>query len=136
MKESERQPFSIKWVVLSMIVFVVVELLLGVLLGHFVVGKYASINLKFVLQGVLNLSSYLIGGFIIGLVSPGIRVYEPGVGAFLAIALMLGLTLFTPFAFIQFNAIKLLLGGGIAFCLALAGAMWGERLAGNKLPEA
>lgn len=53
------------------------------------------------MQGVLNLSSYLIGGFIIGLISPGIRIREPGVGAFLAIA----------------------------------GAMWGERLAGNKLPE-
>lgn len=136
MTQPAHQPFSIKWVILSMIVFVVVELLLGVLVGHFIVGNYASINLKFVLQGVLNLSSYLIGGFIIGLVSPGLRIREPGVGAFLAIALMLGLTLFTPFAFIQFNSIKLLFGGGIAFCLAIAGAMWGERLAGNKLPQA
>ena len=135
MTATSHQPFSIKWVILSMIVFVVVELLLGVLVGHFIVGKYASLNLKFVLQGVLNLSSYLIGGFIIGLVSPGLRIREPGVGAFLAIALMLGLTLFTPFAFIQFNSIKLLLGGGIAFGLAIAGAMWGERLAGNKLPK-
>jgi hypothetical protein len=135
MSTPDHQPFSIKWVVLSMIVFITVELILGGLVGNLIVGKFTSINLKFTLQGVLNLSSYLIGGFIVGLVSPGIRIHEPGVGAFLAIALMLTLTLFTPFAFIQFSPMKLLLGGGIAFCLAIAGAMWGERLAGNKLPE-
>ena len=45
MTEPAHQPFSMKWVILSMIVFVVVELILGGLVGHFVVGKYASINL-------------------------------------------------------------------------------------------
>lgn len=45
MTEPAHQPFSMKWVILSMIVFVVVELLLGCVVGHFVVGKYASINL-------------------------------------------------------------------------------------------
>lgn len=45
MTEPAHQPFSMKWVILSMIVFVAVELLLGCVVGHFVVGKYASINL-------------------------------------------------------------------------------------------
>ena len=66
---------------------------------------------------------------------PGLRVHEPAAGAFCVIALMLGLSLFTPYAVIQCSVVKVMNGGGIAFCLAIAGALIGERMTGNKIPE-
>lgn len=116
-----------------MVTFVALELLLGGLVGHVLLGRYTSISTGFLLQGVLNLSSYFLGGVLIGLVSPGLRIYEPAVGAFLAVAAMLAMTLFTPYTFMRMTQDKLVLGGLIAFALALVGARLGERLAGNRV---
>jgi hypothetical protein len=85
------------------------------------------------MQGLCNLSAYFVGGLVIGFVSPGIRLYEPAVGAFLAVAGTLMLTVFSPYAFLAFSTQKLIIGGIIAFVLALSGAQLGERLAGNKV---
>jgi hypothetical protein len=112
--------------------FVITEVLLGLVLGNLVVGRYVSMSLSFMMQGLLNLASYFVGGFIIGVISPRIRILEPALGAALCVALMLGVTLFTPYSFLRFDTFKLLLGGGIAFVLALAGAGLGERLMGNR----
>ncbi len=125
------QRFSKQWMFISFAIFIVTEIILGGVVGHYVVGRYMSIHLHFMLQGLLNLISYFIGGFIIGIISPGIRIYEPAVGAFLSVATMLLLTLFTPFSFLHFSLTKVIIGGGIAFLLALSGAKAGEKLAGN-----
>ena len=132
MGSSETQPFSKKWVLASTAIFVAVELFLGGLIGNLVVGTFMSLNLRFLLQGLLNLISFFIGGFIIGLISPGIRIFEPALGAFLSVALMLCLSFFTPYSFIQFSMTKMLIGGAIAFFLALTGARVGEKIAGNR----
>ncbi len=131
MNHTGAQSFSKKWVLGSMATFIIVEIILGGLVGGFVSG-YISISLRFMFQGLLHLASFFIGGVIIGLISPGIRILEPAVGAFLSVAIMLILTIFTPYSFIQFSLTKLLIGGAIAFALALAGARFGERLAGNQ----
>ncbi len=123
--------FSKKWMIISFVIFVATELILGGLLGHVVFGRFMSMSLLFMLQGLLNLVSYFIGGIIIGVISPGIRIYEPAAGAFLAVLLMMVLTIFTPFSFIHFSLFKVIIGGGIAFFLALTGAKIGERLTGN-----
>jgi hypothetical protein len=94
-----------------------------------------SLSLRFTLQGLLNLVSYFIGGLIIGLISPGLRIHEPAAGAFLSVTLMLSLTLFTPYSFIRFSLTKMLIGGAIAFWLALLGARLGEKIAGNRIPQ-
>ena len=125
------QPFSKKWVLISFIIYIVAELLIGALLGNIIVGSYISIQLRFMLQGLFNLISFFIGGIIIGLISPGIRIYEPAIGAFIAVALMIILSLFTPYSFIQFSLTKIFFGGGIAFILALTGARIGEKIMGN-----
>ncbi len=125
--------FSKKWMFVSMVIFISVELFVGGLIGNFVVGRYMSISLRFMLQGLLNLVSFFIGGFIIGLISPGIRIHEPAVGAFLSVAIMLCLSIFTPYSFIQFSFTKMLMGGVVAFFLALAGARLGEKVAGNRI---
>jgi hypothetical protein len=127
------QPLSWAWVGASIFLFIAAELILGVLVGKLVVGRYVSISLRFMLQGMLNLSAYFAGGFVIGLVSPGIRILEPAIGAAACVAIMLGVTLFTPYSFLAFSTGKLLIGGGIAFLLAMAGARLGEKVAGNRI---
>jgi len=131
MSDPDYQPFSKKWMIASAGIFIAVELFLGGLIGEVVVGKFLSISLRFLIQGLLNLVSFFIGGFIIGLISPGIRTKEPAVGAFLSVAIMLCLSFFTPYSFIHFSLTKMLIGGGVAFFLALAGARLGERVVGN-----
>ena len=134
MSSTGYQPFSWKWVVLSMLIFVGIEMILGGLVGHLILGRYLSLSLQFTLQGVLNLASYFVGGLLIGLLSPGLRIREPAVGAFFTVALMLSLSLFTPYSFIRFSLTKMVVGGIIAFVLALVGAGIGERVSGNRLP--
>ena len=134
MNRSRTQTFSWKWVMASMAIFIGFELVLGGLVGQVVMGRYMSHSLRFLLQGALNLASYFIGGVVNGVISPGLRIQEPAVGAFLSVALMLSLSLFTPYSFIRFSLFKLLIGGGIAFILALTGAKLGERLTGKRVP--
>ena len=131
MSDPDYQPFSKNWMIASAGIFIAVELFLGGLIGEVVVGRFLSISLRFLIQGLLNLVSFFIGGFIIGLISPGIRTREPAVGAFISVALMLCLSFFTPYSFIHFSFSKMLIGGVVAFFLALAGARLGERVAGN-----
>ncbi|WP_066631323.1 hypothetical protein [Labilibacter marinus] len=130
---SINKPFSKRWMWISFTIFIITELILGGLIGGVVIGSYMSINLRFLLQGILNLLAFFIGGFIVGLITPGVRVYEPAVGAFLSVLVTLLLTFFTPFSFLQFSMTKVLIGGGIAFFLAMTGAKMGERASGNKV---
>ncbi len=133
MNSQESHTFSKKWMFISMAIFIGVELFFGGLIGGLVVGKFMSLSLRFLLQGILNLISFFIGGFIIGLISPGIRIYEPAVGAFLSVSIMLCLSIFTPYSFIHFSLTKMIIGGVVAFFLALAGARLGEKAAGNRV---
>ena len=127
--------FSKKWMIISIVIFIATEVVLGILIGKFIVGNYVSINLRYLVQGVLNIASYFVGGFIIGIISPGLRIYEPAVGAFLSVAIMICISFLTPFRFIHFSMTKIIIGGGIAFFLALLGARLGEKIAGNRLTE-
>ena len=126
-------PFSKKWMFASVAIFLGAELILGGLVGNVVVGRFISHSLHFMLQGVLNLVSFFIGGFIIGLISPGIRIHEPAVGAFLSVSIMLCLSIFTPYSFIHFGLTKMIVGGVFAFFLALVGARLGEKISGNRV---
>ncbi|MFQ5560215.1 MAG: hypothetical protein ACE5FU_06485 [Nitrospinota bacterium] len=118
-----------------MAIFIGAELLIGGMVGNLLIGVYMSHSLKFMLQGILNLLSFFVGGFIIGVISPGLRIHEPAAGAFLTVALMLGLTLFTPYTIFRFSVTKLIIGGFLAFFLALSGSIAGEKLMGNRIPE-
>ena len=113
------RPFAMRWVLASMALFIGVELVLGGLIGKIVLGRFTSLSLQFLLQGALNVLSYFIGGFLIGFFSPGLRIHEPAIGAFLSVALVLSLSVFTPYSFIHFSLSKMLIGGAIAFWLAL-----------------
>ncbi len=123
--------FSWGWVAGAFVLFIAVELLIGGLVGEVLLGRYRSIALGFTLQGLLHVVSFLIGGFLVGLVSPGKRLVEPGVAAFGSVAFMFILTVFTPYSWFVFSSSRVLVGGGLAFLLALAGAWLGERVTGN-----
>jgi hypothetical protein len=131
MDDINHRPFSPRWMIASALIFIASELLLGGLVGELVVGRFMSMGLRFMLQGLLYVTSFFVGGFIVGLISPGIRTTEPAVGAFLSVTIMLALSLFTPYSFIRFSLMKMLAGGGVAFLLALTGARLGERVVGN-----
>lgn len=126
MKNYKFNRFSIGWVLASMAVFIIVELVLGGLVGRIVAGRYMSYSLDFTLRGLLNITSYFIGGIIIGIISPGLRVLEPAIGAVLSIFLMWIMTLFVPHMFFQFDTNKLMWGGCVAFVVAIVGAIIGE----------
>ena len=130
--ESSDRPFSWRWAFASMGIFMATELLLGIVVGELIVGRYMSISLSFMMQGLLHVASFFVGGFIVGVVSPGVRIIEPAVGAALSVATMLCLSVFTPHTFLRLQSDKLLIGGIIAFVVALSGAKLGERVTGNR----
>ena len=126
---------STLWIVLSLIIFITVEILLGGLIGPLVIGRFVSRPLYLKLEVVLMLGSYFFGGLLVGLLSPGIRVLEPAIGAALAVIFTWLYSFFTPIRFYGFSLRRMLVGGAIAFLLALIGADLGERIAakfGNR----
>ena len=111
----QNQPFSMGWVLGSMVVFVVAQLVLAVIVGQLLIG-------------LLILISYFVGGFVIGVISPKIRIIEPALGAFASIFLVVLVSFVMPNSYIYFNWLKMFIGGAIAFALAMYGATLGEKL--------
>lgn len=132
MADIKQRKFSFGWVIISMTIFIAVELFLGGLVGPFLKDRYMSYALEFTLRGLINLVSFFIGGIIVGLISPGIRMMEPGVGAFLSIVLMMMITFFVPYSFFVFGLNKLIVAGPIACIIAMLGAAVGESLFASK----
>ncbi|MEW5853330.1 MAG: hypothetical protein AB2A00_31410 [Myxococcota bacterium] len=132
---SASRPFSTVWCVASVVLYTVVELALGGYLGPVVAGRYLSPMLHMRMMTVLHLASFFLGGILVGVLSPGVRLVEPAVGAVIAVALTMLMSVFLPAAFLHFSLDKLLWGGGIAFVLALLGAWTGEKWMGNVEEE-
>lgn len=114
-----------------MLAFLIAEGLIGGLLGELVMGRMLSINTNFLLQGLLNLAGFVVGGFVIGLVSPGRRIAEPAVAGFATMLLIALLTLFVPFRYYGYEGSSLLLASAAAAALGAFGAYTGERITGN-----
>lgn len=123
------------WVLYSLITFIVAELFLGGLVGQVVIGHFVPHVLTYTIEMVLILASFFIGGVIIGLISPKVRVLEPAMGAFLCVLITLSISFFSPYSFMRFTWAKLAIGGGCAFFLAFFGARFGEKISakmGNR----
>ena len=86
--------FSWRWVWLSLAIFLGVEIVIGGLLGRWVGTSQISWASELRVEVVMILGSYLIGGFVIGLISPGVKILEPAVGAFVAVVLTFLFTVF------------------------------------------
>lgn len=129
------RPFSTSWTVLSVALFLAVELLVGSWLGPRIVGAYVSPMWHMQLQMILHLGSFYVGGIAVGVLSPGVRMREPAVGAFFSVLIVFLMSFFMPSMFYGFSLTKVLVGGGIAFVAALMGAYSGEKFMGN-VPDA
>ena len=125
---SQNNRFSWGWVFASVAVFVVAQLFFAFGLGQMLLGSRIPHGLQQVVQGLLMLVSYFVGGLIIGVVSPGVRMIEPALGAFLSIFLVVFVSFVMPGSYVYFQWMKLIIGGIIAFALALYGARLGEKL--------
>lgn len=125
------RPFAWRWVFVSMALFVVFELVLGEGLAHVLAGRVLSDGTHLLLRNGLQLAAFFVGGVAVGVISPGIRLLEPALGAVGCMLLILVLTWMTPVRFYGFGGTKLLAACGISFGVALAGAWVGERVTGN-----
>ena len=119
-----------RWVLISLVVYIGLEVLLGGVLGY-LLNQFVSHPFQIRLELILMVVSYFIGGLVIGLISREVRLLEPAVGAFLAVGLTFLYAFFTPVHFFGFSPQRIMIGGAIAFALALLGADLGERIAGR-----
>jgi stress response protein SCP2 len=123
------------WIFTSFWVFVVLELILGGVIGKMVLGRFVPHMLSHMLEALLVLSSFFIGGAVVGIISPKVRIIEPAIAAFMSVILTLSLSFFSPYSFMSFTWNKVFFGGGFAFVLAFLGAHLGEKISakmGNK----
>ena len=135
MNTESSSPRKILWIVISMIVFLAVEVVLGGFIGPLLRGRFVGHIFFLKIEVFLMLISYFFGGLVVGLISPGIRIFEPAVGAALAVFFTCAYSFFTPHRFYGFSFGRMSVGAIIAFVLALLGADLGERLAarlGNR----
>jgi hypothetical protein len=135
MEDKNARPFSVPWTVLSVVLFLFIELSIGSWIGPAIIGKYVSPMFHYQVQMVMHLLSLYLGGMVVGVVSPGRRLMEPAIGAFISVMIVFMMSFFMPSWFFVFDVIKVLIGGGIGFFLALLGAWQGEKWMGNLPPD-
>ena len=126
---------SLVWILYSLIIFILVELFLAGFVGVVVVGKFVPHTLTYLIEVILIISSFFVGGAIVGIVSPKIRILEPAIAAFVCVLLTLSISFFSPYRFMAFSWAKVAIGGSMAFFLAWFGAYLGEKFSarlGNK----
>lgn len=131
MESTPERPFSVAWTFASIVLFLAVELMIGTWVGPLVAGRYVSPMFRIEVEMLMHLGSFYLGGVLVGLLSPGIRLAEPAVGAFASVAIVFLISFFMPTWYYRFDLFRMSVGGVIALLLALAGAYLGERLMGN-----
>lgn len=131
MGDPNERPFSSGWTILSLVLFLAVELLIGTWLGPLIAGAYVSPMFHYQVQMLLHLGALYLGGLAVGVLSPGRRLLEPAVGAFLSVLVVFLMSFFMPTWFFTFDLTKVVVGGGIGFFVALLGAWHGEKMMGN-----
>jgi hypothetical protein len=128
----QTHPFSTRWVVASVLIYTAMEIGIALFLAPAIfAGRLASPMLQMRMQMIMHLASFYVGGVVVGVISPGVRLTEPALGAFFAVMIVFLMSFFMPHSFMHFDLTKILVGGGIGFGLGLAGAWTGERIMGN-----
>lgn len=114
-----------KWILLSIGIFLIVQLLLSAVFGLFGI---LTLGIGFVLFVVIKPVTYFAGGFLSGLFSRGITILEPALGA--ALITFFG-GLFDA-RWLLPHRLSWTIGSSIvAFIVALIGAFIGERAQGT-----
>lgn len=123
--------FSWVWVAIAFVIFIATEILIGGLIGGVVTGSFITESTRYRIEVLLLLASFLVGGFLIGVITPRVRLFEPAVAAFLSIVVTFLYALFVPLRWYEFLGGRVFAGGFIAFLIALGGAYAGEKLTGS-----
>jgi hypothetical protein len=132
----ETHSFSYKWTLAAVVVYTAMEIGIAIFLAPAIfAGRLASPMLQMRLQMIMHLGSFFLGGIVVGVLSPGVRLVEPALGAFLAVAIVFTMSFFMPTWFHHWSTNKVLIGGGIALVLGLLGAWTGEKWMGNISPD-
>lgn len=122
MKTDKFQSFSFTWVWLSLGSFLVAQNIL-LLFPFFSRTMHGSL----LIEVLINVITYFLGAFMIGVVSPKVRIMEPAVAAVIAVLLVHAAGLWGPYSFMRFSIGKAVILGGLVFCIAWAGAVYGEK---------
>jgi hypothetical protein len=118
-----------KWIAIGLVIMVVLSLLGGLLLGLILrpqldgAASPDEISLgggAVALALVVNVLSFLIGGFIVGVKSAGRTILEPGISALIAAILVLVISQ-------QLTAMNVLIGGLVPFVAGVVGGWLGEK---------
>jgi hypothetical protein len=122
-----------KWIAIGVVIMVVLNLLAGLLLGLILRPQVETtmnpeeINLsgaQVLLALIINILSFLIGGFIVGLKSAGRTILEPGISALIAVIIALLISG-------QLTPMNLIVGGLVPFAAGVLGGWLGERRQGT-----
>lgn len=126
------QGLSWRWIGIGVLVMFGLSLIASLLLALVIGGDLPSTAAtpeeaaasigggRLALGALLGIASYALGGYIVGLKSPGRTILEPGISA--AIAVLLGLILGGAL-----TLSNLLIGGVVPFLAGLLGGYLGER---------
>lgn len=118
-----------KWIAIGLVIMVVLSLLGGLLLGLIlrpqIEGAASPDEISLggggvALALVVNVLSFLIGGFIVGVKSAGRTILEPGISALIAVILVLVISQ-------QLTAMNVLIGGLVPFVAGVVGGWLGEK---------
>ena len=117
---------NLKWIGASMLIFFVVQLVLSIAFGIFGI---LTLGIGFLLFIIIKPIVYFVGGFITGILSPGVTIKEPAIGA-VAITVLGGI--FDAGILLQGRMIGTILASILAFIVALVGATIGENMTGSR----
>lgn len=123
MKTDKFQAFSWTWVWMSLGSFLVAQNVM-LLFPFFARTSHGSL----LLQVIINTITYYLGAFMVGVVSPRVRIMEPAVAAVIAVVLVHASGLWVPYGYMPFSLGKVVVLGAFVFCVAWAGAVHGEKL--------
>jgi hypothetical protein len=112
-------------------VFTLAEVAIGRVLGPLVIGRFVSPMLRMRVEMILHLASFFAGGAVFGVMTPGVRLAEPGVAAILSVVLSFSMSFFLPHTFVHFSLDKIFVSGGAACVLAVFGTYTAERALGH-----
>jgi hypothetical protein len=123
------QKLDWKWIAIGLVIMIALSilggLLVGLILGPQVTAAASPEDVSLtggqaMLALAVNVLSFLIGGFIVGIKSVGRTILEPGISALIAVLVVLLLSH-------QLTAMNLLIGGLVPFIAGVVGGWLGEK---------
>ena len=133
-KDPAANNFSFNWVILSVFSYLGVQVGLGMLARTFVYPNAGAKHTNFLAEGLVILMGFYLGAFLIGIISPGRRTFEPILGAFLAVLAVFSVSNFTPQmgGWLRFDGVSgMFVSGVIAAVMSGIGVFSAEKLMGN-----